>query len=130
MGCGDWNDGMNLVGEKGKGESVWLAFFLFDVLKHFSEFWPDDAATKFLPSVCETQAKTCKRTSKKMRGTASGIAARISTMANRSAPRPIPNVRLIRCRKAGRSFPARAAAIAFTPRWTPWRIALFAANQN
>src|ERR1039458_5048222 len=36
MGCGDWNDGMNLVGEKGKGESVWLAFFLFDVLKHFS----------------------------------------------------------------------------------------------
>ena len=35
MGCGDWNDGMNLVGEKGKGESVWLAFFLFDVLKQF-----------------------------------------------------------------------------------------------
>ncbi len=35
MGCGDWNDGMNLVGEKGKGESVWLAFFLHDVLKHF-----------------------------------------------------------------------------------------------
>ena len=32
MGCGDWNDGMNLVGEHGKGESVWLAFFLYDVL--------------------------------------------------------------------------------------------------
>ena len=29
MGCGDWNDGMNLVGQHGKGESVWLAFFLF-----------------------------------------------------------------------------------------------------
>ena len=29
MGCGDWNDGMNLVGEHGKGESVWLAFFLY-----------------------------------------------------------------------------------------------------
>jgi cellobiose phosphorylase len=37
MGCGDWNDGMNLVGEKGKGESVWLAFFLYDVLTHFGE---------------------------------------------------------------------------------------------
>jgi cellobiose phosphorylase len=37
MGCGDWNDGMNLVGIKGKGESVWLAFFLYDVLKKFSE---------------------------------------------------------------------------------------------
>ena len=28
MGCGDWNDGMNLVGNEGRGESVWLAFFL------------------------------------------------------------------------------------------------------
>ena len=30
MGSGDWNDGMNMVGIHGKGESVWLAFFLFD----------------------------------------------------------------------------------------------------
>jgi cyclic beta-1,2-glucan synthetase len=36
MGCGDWNDGMNLVGQKGKGESVWLAFFLHDVLTQFA----------------------------------------------------------------------------------------------
>jgi cyclic beta-1,2-glucan synthetase len=35
IGCGDWNDGMNLVGEHGKGESVWLAFFLHDVLTRF-----------------------------------------------------------------------------------------------
>jgi len=35
IGCGDWNDGMNLVGEHGKGESVWLAFFLFGLLKQF-----------------------------------------------------------------------------------------------
>ncbi len=38
MGSGDWNDGMNLVGEHGKGESVWLGFFLYEVLT--------------LPSVC------------------------------------------------------------------------------
>jgi cyclic beta-1,2-glucan synthetase len=37
MGTGDWNDGMNLVGEKGRGESVWLAFFLYDVLVRFAE---------------------------------------------------------------------------------------------
>jgi cellobiose phosphorylase len=37
MGCGDWNDGMNLVGQHGKGESVWLAFFLFDVLTQFAD---------------------------------------------------------------------------------------------
>jgi cellobiose phosphorylase len=36
IGCGDWNDGMNLVGEHGQGESVWVAFFLHDVLTRFS----------------------------------------------------------------------------------------------
>ena len=36
MGSGDWNDGMNMVGREGKGESVWLAFFLCTVLDRFS----------------------------------------------------------------------------------------------
>jgi cyclic beta-1,2-glucan synthetase len=36
MGCGDWNDGMNRVGHEGRGESVWLAFFLYDVLVRFA----------------------------------------------------------------------------------------------
>jgi cellobiose phosphorylase len=36
MGTGDWNDGMNLVGEHGKGESIWLGFFLYDVLMQFA----------------------------------------------------------------------------------------------
>jgi cellobiose phosphorylase len=36
MGSGDWNDGMNKVGEGGKGESVWLGFFLVHVLREFS----------------------------------------------------------------------------------------------
>lgn len=35
IGSGDWNDGMNKVGAGGEGESVWLAFFLFDVLSRF-----------------------------------------------------------------------------------------------
>jgi cyclic beta-1,2-glucan synthetase len=33
---GDWNDGLNLVGRRGRGESAWLGFFLFDILTHFS----------------------------------------------------------------------------------------------
>ena len=37
MGSGDWNDGMNRVGEHGKGESVWLGFFLYQVLNQFTE---------------------------------------------------------------------------------------------
>jgi len=37
IGGGDWNDGMNLVGAEGRGESVWLAFFLYEVLNRFAE---------------------------------------------------------------------------------------------
>ncbi|MEL1264000.1 glucoamylase family protein [Pseudoxanthomonas putridarboris] len=37
IGTGDWNDGMNRVGEAGRGESVWLGFFLFDVLRRFAD---------------------------------------------------------------------------------------------
>ena len=35
MGGGDWNDGMNRVGIKGKGESVWLGFFLYNTIDNF-----------------------------------------------------------------------------------------------
>jgi len=37
MGSGDWNDGMNLVGIHGQGESVWLGFFLYHVLMQFCD---------------------------------------------------------------------------------------------
>lgn len=37
IGSGDWNDGMDLVGRQGMGESVWLGFFLYEVLIRFSE---------------------------------------------------------------------------------------------
>ena len=33
IGSGDWNDGMSNVGNKGEGESVWLSFFVYDILK-------------------------------------------------------------------------------------------------
>jgi cyclic beta-1,2-glucan synthetase len=36
MGTGDWNDGMSRVGVAGKGESVWMAWFLCDVLAKFA----------------------------------------------------------------------------------------------
>jgi cyclic beta-1,2-glucan synthetase len=37
IGGGDWNDGMNRVGVEGRGESVWLAWFLVATLRRFSE---------------------------------------------------------------------------------------------
>jgi cyclic beta-1,2-glucan synthetase len=36
IGTGDWNDGMNRVGEHGRGESVWLAWFLHAALTEFA----------------------------------------------------------------------------------------------
>jgi len=36
IGAGDWNDGMNLIGEHGRGESVWMAFFVCEVLREFA----------------------------------------------------------------------------------------------
>ena len=36
IGSGDWNDGMNRVGRHGRGESIWLGFFLCDVLRRFA----------------------------------------------------------------------------------------------
>jgi len=35
IGTGDWNDGMNRVGNEGRGESVWLGWFLHTVLAAF-----------------------------------------------------------------------------------------------
>ena len=37
IGTGDWNDGLSTVGNKGKGESVWLGFFLYKILDGFIE---------------------------------------------------------------------------------------------
>jgi cyclic beta-1,2-glucan synthetase len=38
MGTGDWNDGMNRVGEHGRGESVWLGWFLHESMSHFIRY--------------------------------------------------------------------------------------------
>ena len=41
MGTGDWNDGMDRVGEGGKGESVWLGWFLYSDADRRSPTWPN-----------------------------------------------------------------------------------------
>jgi cyclic beta-1,2-glucan synthetase len=43
MGSGDWNDGMNRVGHGGKGESVWLGWFLHATLKAFVPYCEERA---------------------------------------------------------------------------------------
>lgn len=59
IGSGDWNDGMNLVGIEGKGESVWLGFFLSKVLISFSEIAKLQGDLKFALN-CENEASQLK----------------------------------------------------------------------
>ena len=55
MGSGDWNDGMNLVGRGGRGESVWLGFFLYDVLTRFARLAQLQNDTAMVQR-CQTEA--------------------------------------------------------------------------
>ena len=59
IGSGDWNDGLNTVGNKKKGESVWLGFFMYEIL------------TRFIP-ICEkmedvNRAEKYKRSKRKIK---------------------------------------------------------------
>ncbi|MGB5096810.1 MAG: glycosyl hydrolase family 65 protein, partial [Porticoccaceae bacterium] len=56
MGGGDWNDGMNLVGKQGRGESVWLGFFLCTVLRQFADLARGHGDTAFA-DFCLAQAQ-------------------------------------------------------------------------
>nr|WP_246859698.1 glucoamylase family protein [Dickeya oryzae] len=55
MGSGDWNDGMNRVGLAGLGESVWLGFFLYDVLQRFARL-AEQKQEHDIVTLCRTQA--------------------------------------------------------------------------
>lgn len=59
IGTGDWNDGYDKVGEHGKGESVWLGFFLYEILMRFiaiADLKNDSAFSE----ECKMQAQTLK----------------------------------------------------------------------
>jgi cyclic beta-1,2-glucan synthetase len=117
IGSGDWNDGMNLVGVDGKGESVWLGFFLYDVLMRFTR-WPGTRGSLLSSSVARRRRTGCAGISSSMAGTASGTAAPTSTTARRLDRRATPNARLIRLPKAGLFFPVREI---MSERAWPWK---------
>ncbi len=60
MGSGDWNDGMNLVGRAGRGESIWLAWFLFDVLGRFGDLAEARGDGEFA-RLCRDQAASLRQ---------------------------------------------------------------------
>jgi cyclic beta-1,2-glucan synthetase len=60
IGSGDWNDGMNIVGARGKGESVWLGFFLYAVLAQFGQIARAHGDTPFAER-CQAEADQMHR---------------------------------------------------------------------
>ena len=59
MGCGDWNDGMSRVGALGRGESVWVAFFLCDLLPKMEELTQkmSDADLNYIEDLSQFRSK-------------------------------------------------------------------------
>ncbi len=60
IGSGDWNDGMNNVGRQGRGESVWLGFFLYQVLSEFEPIAQRRGDSAFAQR-CRSEAERLKQ---------------------------------------------------------------------
>ena len=124
MGTGDWNDGMNRVGHEGKGESIWLAWFLHTTLFEFSKRadvrGETGRAEKWRIHVSELKAAVERhgwdgewyRRAYFDDGTPLGSAL-------------IRNVRLIRSRSPGRSCPERLILPVSPAPWRLWIISSF-----
>ena len=128
MGSGDWNDGMNLVGNQGRGESVWLGFF--PCMKYWYGFLilRSCTAIRHLPNAAARKPSNCAAISRSMDGTASGIAVLILTTVLRWVLQTIPNAGSIRLRKAGPFSPAPGIWDGLALQWNPWTNFLFAGN--
>ena len=106
MGAGDWNDGMNRVGAEGRGESVWLGWFLYATLKRFAtlcELMKDDPKP-YTPA----GGTIYPRRWKPMPGMETGICAPSTMMAPAWDRVKTTNVRSIPSRNPGLSYRVRA----------------------
>lgn len=57
IGTGDWNDGLNRVGMEGRGESVWLGWFLCNVLESFARLMESRDGGRSLAAAWREQAR-------------------------------------------------------------------------
>ena len=108
MGTGDWNDGMNRVGREGRGESVWLGFFLVHVIDRFLPF-------------CERRGDGARvaRYSAHRAGLVTG--APTMTTERPSARRTATSAGSTRSHRPGRSSPTSHRPSAPRRHWRRWR---------
>jgi hypothetical protein len=108
MGTGDWNDGMNCVGAQGKGESVWLGFFLYDVLERFTELARRRGDLAFAER-CQTEAAKVQRNIEESGWDGAVVPARLLRRRHAAWGRQAaPSARSIPSRKAGPCCPGPA----------------------
>jgi cellobiose phosphorylase len=133
MGSGDWNDGMNRVGWKGKGESVWLGWFLCTVLEGFEPLLSEPAVAVSEPGAVMTgsEAQFEQRRAtyavhlEKLRkglekpGTVIGTAGRILMMGHRSGRPKMMSAGSTRSRRRGLSSLMLLNRTARNARWPP-----------
>ena len=116
IGTCDWNDGMNRVGPEGRGESVWLGWFLHVVLSGFAPLCEARGDARG-PRATGARRKGCV-TCWACPGTASGTAAPGSTTALRSARRRTRTAGSIRYHNRGRFSRERLRRRGRSARWT------------
>ena len=107
MGTGDWNDGMNRVGIGGKGESIWLGWFLHATLWR-SLRWRIAVASRHAANAGASMPPRSDSPSSETAGMAAGTSAPISTMGQRSARRRTTSAESIRLRNPGAYYPGAA----------------------
>jgi cellobiose phosphorylase len=116
MGAGDWNDGMNRVGMDGRGESIWLGWFLHATLKRFAplvESMGDD------PMPYLQQAEKFPRRSKPTHGMVTGTCAPFMMMARGWVRMKIKSVRLIQLPNRGQFYQGRQNPHGRRRQWNP-----------
>ncbi len=101
FGTGDWNDGMNRVGVEGRGESVWLGWFLCDVLHSFARLLEKRESGRAVAAEWRQKGRSSLPRSTAPAGMAIGICADSSTTARRSDRTQIRKRASIRCRNPG-----------------------------
>ena len=116
MGSGDWNDGMNLVGAGGKGESVWLGFFLYAVLTQFSELARRRDEPRS-PTRCASEAARLRDSIEQHGWDGDWYRRAYFDDGSPLGSAATPSAGSIRLRRAGRCCPARAIRSARARRW-------------
>ena len=102
MGTGDWNDGMNRVGREGRGESVWMGFFLCYTLNEFLPLCRQRRDSERVERYSRYRDGPADRARTAPGGTANGTDAPTTTTARHWARRRTTSAASMLWRRRGR----------------------------